>query len=178
VLRNAVLVAVAIAVAPVTLVAAGAAGYAWWRGWTPRRLYQGAGWCLPMAAAWLVAVVVWPARVVAPVMPGGAAVAGRGTGLAGGTDPGGGYPPRVGPGAVWFRLVAAPFRAWAGMWQLVGHGQAGGAVVAVAPVAVMRRGGRAHPGRARRVRPAPVAASGQVRPGADRRARLAAAAVG
>ena len=37
---------------------------------------------------------------------------------------------------MWFRLVAAPFRAWAGMWQLVGHGQAGGAVVAVAPLAV------------------------------------------
>ncbi len=69
-------------------------------------------------------------------MPGGAAVAGRGTGLGGGTGPGGAYPPGVGPGAVWFRLAAAPFRAWTGMWQLVGHGQAGGAVVAVAPVAV------------------------------------------
>jgi len=133
-LRNAILVAVAIAVAPVTLVAVGAAGYAWWRGWTPGRLYQGAVWCLPMAAGWLAAVVAWPATVIAPVMPGGAAVAGRG--LGGGTGPGGAYPPGVGPGTVWFRLVAAPFRAWTGMWQLVGHGQAGGAVVAVAPVAV------------------------------------------
>jgi hypothetical protein len=135
-LRNALVVAVAIAVAPVTLVAVGAAGYAWWRGWTPRRLYRAVVWCLPMAVAWLAAVVVWPVRVSAPAMPGGAAVAGRGTGLRGGTSPGGAYPPGVGPGAVWFRLVDAPFRAWIGMWQLVGHGQAGGAVVAVAPLAV------------------------------------------
>ena len=103
---------------------------------TPRRLYRAVAWCLPMAVAWLAAVVVWPVRVRAPAMPGGAAVAGRGTGLRGGTGPGGAYPPGVGPGAVWFRLVDAPFRAWTGMWQLVGHGQAGGAVVAVAPVAV------------------------------------------
>ena len=135
-LRNALVVAVAIAVAPVTLVAVGAASYAWWRGWTPRRLYRAVVWCLPMAVAWLAAVVVWPVRVNAPAMPGGAAVAGRGTGLRGGTGPGGAYPPGVGPGAVWFRLVDAPFRAWTGMWQLVGHGQAGGAVVAVAPLAV------------------------------------------
>ena len=131
------LVAVAIAVAPVTLVAVGAAGYAWWRGWTPRRLYRGAVWCLPMAVGWLVAVVVWPARVVAPVMPGGAAVAGRGDRrweagavLAARTRPGSG---RGQSGSGW---SAAPFRAWTGMWQLVGHGQPGGAVVAVAPVAV------------------------------------------
>jgi hypothetical protein len=129
-LRNGILVAVAIAVAPVTLVAVGAAGYAWWRGWTPGRLYKAAVWCLPMAAAWLVAVVVWPARTIGHGGPGGAAGAG------GGTGPGGGYPPGAGPGAAWFRMVAAPFRAWAGMWQLVGHGQAGGAVVAVAPLAV------------------------------------------
>ena len=128
-LRLAVVAAAAAAVAPVTVVAAGAAGYAWWRGWTPRRLYEVAAWCLPMAAAWLIAVAVWPARVIGPAMPGGA-VAG------GGTGPGGADPPGVGPGALWFRLVAAPYRAWAGMWQLVGHGQAGGAVVAVAPLAI------------------------------------------
>ena len=138
----------AIAFAPVTLVAVGAAGYAWWRGWTPQRLYRGAVRCLPMAVAWLAAVVVWPARVIAPAISGGAAVTGGGaglrsgiglrggTGLGGGTGAGGAYPPGVGPGAVWLRLAAAPFRAWTGMWQLVGHGQAGGAVVAVAPVAV------------------------------------------
>jgi hypothetical protein len=109
-LRNAVVAAVAIAVAPVTLVAVGAAGYAWWRGWTPRRLYRAAVWCLPMAVAWLTAVAVWPVRV-------------------------GAAPPGVGPGAVWFRLVVAPFRAWTRMWELVGHGQAAGAVVAVVAVA-------------------------------------------
>jgi hypothetical protein len=128
-LRNAVLVGVAVAVAPVTLVAVGAAGYAWWRGWTPRRLYQAAVWCLPMAAAWLVAVVVWPARVIGNGRPGG-------TAAAGGTGPAGGNPPGVGPGTAWFRMAAAPYRLWAGMWQLVGHGQAGGAVVAVASLAV------------------------------------------
>ncbi len=128
-LRNAVVVGVAVAVAPVTLVAVGAAGYAWWRGWTPRRLYGAAVWCLPMAAAWLVAVVVWPARVIGNGGPAGAAGAG-------GTGPGGGNPPGVGPGTAWFRMAAAPYRLWAGMWQLVGHGQAGGAVVAVASLAV------------------------------------------
>ena len=111
VLRVAVAAAVAVAVAPVTLVAIGAAACAWWRGWTPRRLYEAAAWCLPMAAAWLIAVVVWPARGIAP-------------------------PPGVGPGALWFRVVAAPYRAWAGMWQLASHGQLAGAVVAVASVVV------------------------------------------
>jgi len=124
------LIAVAIAVAPVTLVAFGAAGYAWWRGWTPRRLYRAAVWCLPMAAAWLVACVVWPARIIGDGGLAGAAGAG------GGIGPGGGYPPGAGPGEAWFRMVAAPYRAWAGMWQLAGHGQAGGAVVAIAPLAV------------------------------------------
>ena len=119
-MRLAAVAAVAVAVAPVTAVAAGAAAYAWWRGWSPRRLYEAALWCLPMAAAWLIAVAVWPERTATLV-------------AASGFHP---PPPGVGPGAVWFRLVAAPFRAWAGMWQLVGHGQAGGAVVAVAPLAV------------------------------------------
>jgi hypothetical protein len=133
-LKNGILVAAAIAVAPVTLVAVGAAGYAWWRGWSPGRLYKAAVWCLPMAAAWLAAVVVWPVRIIGHGGPVGAA--GAAGAAIGGTGPGGGYPPGVGPGAAWFRLVAAPFRAWAGMWQLAGHGQAGGAVVAVAPLAV------------------------------------------
>ena len=62
-----------------------------------------------MAVAWLIAVVVWP---------GGAPL------------------PGVGPGAVWFRLVAAPYRLWAGMWQLISHGQVAAAVVAVVSVAV------------------------------------------
>jgi hypothetical protein len=119
-LRLAVVAAAVVAVAPVTAVAAGAAGYAWWRGWTPRRLYLAAVWCLPMAAAWLIAVAVWPERAAAPV-------------TAPGFRP---PPPGVGSGALWLRVVAAPFRAWTGMWLLAGHGQAAGAVVAVTPLAV------------------------------------------
>jgi len=118
-LRLAVVTAAAVAVAPMTAVAAGAAGYAWWRGWTPRRLYEAAAWCLPMAAAWLIAVAVWPEHA--------ALVTGPGFRLP---------PPGVGPGSPWFRVVVAPYRAWTGMWQLAGHGQAAGAVVAVAPLAV------------------------------------------
>ena len=119
-LRLALLAAVAVALAPVTAVAGGAAGYAWWRGWTPRRLYKAAAWCLPMAAAWLIAVAVWPERAPGLVTAPGFRLP----------------PPGVGPGAMWLRVVAAPFRAWTGMWQLAGHGQAGSAVVAVAPLAV------------------------------------------
>ncbi|MGD0554559.1 MAG: hypothetical protein ABSA93_06215 [Streptosporangiaceae bacterium] len=52
--------AIAVAAAPVTLIAAGSAATAWWRGWPPRRLYVAAAWCLPMALVWLVAVAVWP----------------------------------------------------------------------------------------------------------------------
>ena len=74
-----------------------------------------------MAVAWLIAVVVWPVRITASALSGGAA---------------GAAPPGVGPGAVWFRIVAAPYRAGAGMWQLFLHGQAAAAVVAVTPVAV------------------------------------------
>ena len=48
-------VAIAVAAAPVTLVAAGSAAVAWWRGWPPRRLYVAAAWCLPMVLAWLIA---------------------------------------------------------------------------------------------------------------------------
>jgi hypothetical protein len=118
-LRLALAAAAAVAIAPVTVTAAGAAGCAWWRGWTPRRLYEAALWCLPMAAAWLIAVAVWPERAAALV-------------LAPGFHP---PPPGVGPGAVWFRAVAAPYRAWTGMWQLIEHGQADHAVVGVAPLA-------------------------------------------
>ena len=110
VLRVTVGAAAAVAVAPVTIVALGAAGFAWWRGWTPQRLYQAAACCSPMAVAWLIAVVVWPAH--------------------------GGAPPGVGSGAVWFRIVAAPYRAWAGMWQLLSQGRVAAAVIAVVPVAI------------------------------------------
>ena len=65
--RAAVFIAVAVALAPVTLVAAGAFWYGWWRGAPPRRIYLAALWCLPMVAAWLIAVAAWPAR---PAHPG------------------------------------------------------------------------------------------------------------
>ena len=64
--------AIAVAAAPVTLVAAGSAAVAWWRGWPPRRLYIAAAWCLPMVAVWLIAVGVtaggppWLRVVAAP----------------------------------------------------------------------------------------------------------------
>ena len=44
----------AAALLPVTVVAAVAAGLAWYRGWPPARLYQAAAWCTPMLAAWIV----------------------------------------------------------------------------------------------------------------------------
>jgi hypothetical protein len=64
--RAAVVVAVAVALAPVTLVAAGAFCYGWWRGAPPRRIYLAALWCLPMVGAWLVAVAAWPASAANP----------------------------------------------------------------------------------------------------------------
>ena len=46
--RAALLVAGAVALAPVTVVAAGAFARAWWRGAPPRRTYLAAASCLPM----------------------------------------------------------------------------------------------------------------------------------
>ena len=54
--RAAAIASVAVALAPVTLVAAVAVAAAWWAGWPPRRLYTAALWCLPMVAAWLIAI--------------------------------------------------------------------------------------------------------------------------
>jgi hypothetical protein len=59
-LRLAAVAAIAVALAPVTLVAGCAAAYGWWRGLPPRRLYLAAAWCVPMVAAWLGAVALWP----------------------------------------------------------------------------------------------------------------------
>jgi hypothetical protein len=109
--RAAVLAAGAAALAPVTLVAAGAFAFGWWRGAPPRRVYLAALWSLPMVLAWLAAAAVWPAAA-------------------------GGYPAGAGPGNRWFRIVAAPYRAWDAMWQLIGHGHLAAAAVAAAPPAV------------------------------------------
>jgi hypothetical protein len=106
--RAAAIAALAVALAPVTAVAAGAFCWAWWRGAEPRRVYAAAGWCLPMAVAWLVAVAAWP----------------------------GGSPAGVGPGAWWLRTVAAPYRAWDAMWRLAWHGHVFAGVVAAAPPAI------------------------------------------
>jgi hypothetical protein len=109
--------AVAVALAPVTLAAVGAAAFGWWRGWPPRRLYAAAGWCLPTVVAWLAAIAAWPVR-------GGGA----------GADPG--APAGVGPGPLWLRVAAAPGRAWLAMWHLAGHGHLAAAAVAAAPPAI------------------------------------------
>jgi hypothetical protein len=56
----------AVALLPVTLVAAVAVTAAWRQGWRPVRLYRAAAWCLPMVAVWLVTIALarhslWPA---------------------------------------------------------------------------------------------------------------------
>jgi hypothetical protein len=58
VLRIAATVALVVAAAPVSVVAAGSAVLAWRAGWPPRRLYRAALLCLPMLAVWLVATAV------------------------------------------------------------------------------------------------------------------------
>ncbi|HEY0938225.1 MAG TPA: hypothetical protein VGD91_31335, partial [Trebonia sp.] len=77
--RGAALLAAAVALAPVTVVAAAAFGYGWWRGAAPRRVGAAALWCLPMVVAWLAAVAAWP-----PSASSGA-----------------GYPAGTGPGTGW-----------------------------------------------------------------------------
>ena len=107
----AVLAAAAVALAPVTVAAAATAGYGWWTGCPPRRLHAAALWCLPMLAAWLIAVAAWPAGYRA-------------------------LPPGVGPGTMWSRAAAAPWRVLLSMWQLAGHGHLAAAAVAAAPPAI------------------------------------------
>jgi hypothetical protein len=141
--------------APVTVVAAGAAAFGWWRGWPPRRLFAAAAWCLPMVAAWLTAVAVWPVvsggtggrppGAAGPLVSGG--TGGRPPGAAGPVVPGGtggrppggagpGLPPGGGPGPWWLRVLAAPGRAWLAMLHLAAHGQLAAAAVAAAPLAI------------------------------------------
>src|SRR5215475_5984070 len=115
-LQFAALAAVAIALAPVTLAAAGSVAFGWWRGWPPRRLFTAAAWCLPMVAVWLAAIAAWPV----------------GAGYAAGA----GMPAGLGPGPPWFRVAAAPYRAWLAMWQLAEHGHLAAAALAAAPPAI------------------------------------------
>lgn len=111
--------AAAVAVPPVALVAAGTVTLGWWRGLPPRRLARGAAWCVPMTLTWLAAIALWP-----PARPAAAA--------AGPTTPA----PGTGAGSWWFRDVAAPYRTWLAMWQLVSRWHIGAAVVAVAALAI------------------------------------------
>jgi hypothetical protein len=125
--RAAALLAGAAALAPVTVTAAGAFAYAWWRGAPPRRIYLAAWWCLPMVLVWLAAVAAWPVGAL-----GGVAAPGRGGGAAAARA----YPAGVGPGAWWLRVAAAPYRAWDAMWRLAEHGHLAAAAVAAAPPAI------------------------------------------
>jgi len=145
--RVAVAAAGAVAFAPVTVVAGCAFACGWWRGAPPGRIYRAALWCLPMVAGWLIAVAAWPLSAMS-----GTGAATRGGSLArpaGGAWPaaaqaGGShlphaypaYPAGVGPGALWFRVAAAPYRTWDAMWRLAGHGHLAAAAVAAAPPAV------------------------------------------
>ena len=99
-----------------------------------------------------VGAVAWPARAtgfaagaaawtagLAGAGAAGAAVrstgAARAVGRAGG-PPAGVLPPGVGPGPLWLRVAAAPYRAWLASWQLAVHGHLVAAAVAAAPPAV------------------------------------------
>jgi len=137
--RAALVVAVAAAVAPVTLAAAVSAAFGWWRGWPPRRLYAAAAWCLPMVTVWLAAVAGWPVRAASRfAAPPGQSLRPRGLVASQARLPGASpvLPPGVGPGPVWFRVAAAPYRAWLAMWHLAWHGHLLAAAIAAAPPAV------------------------------------------
>jgi len=129
--RAAAVVAVAVALAPVTVVAGYVFWYGWWQGTSPRRIYAAALWCLPMVVAWLLAVAAWPVRATG----GGLRATTRGgtTGTAAAQPA---YPAGVGQGAFWFRVAAAPYRAWDAMWRLVEHGNPLAGAVAAAPPAI------------------------------------------
>jgi hypothetical protein len=65
-----VLVVIAVAAAPVSVVAVGAVAVAWRYAWPPRRLLTAAAWCSPMVAVWLALIARsapgWPSLAAAP----------------------------------------------------------------------------------------------------------------
>jgi hypothetical protein len=71
-LRLTTAAALAVAAAPVSLVAAGSATGAWLRGWPPSRLYRAAAFCVPMVIAWLAATAAatrsWRSVAAAPYL--------------------------------------------------------------------------------------------------------------
>jgi len=58
VLRTLAPILLAVALAPVTLVAAISIAVAWSQGWQPGRLYRAAAWCLPIAVVWLIVTLI------------------------------------------------------------------------------------------------------------------------
>jgi hypothetical protein len=62
----AVAAAIAVLLAPVTVVAGTAFATAWLLGWPPRRLYVAALWCLPAVSVWLIALAAGWGPVVRP----------------------------------------------------------------------------------------------------------------
>jgi hypothetical protein len=99
--------AIAVALAPVTVVAASAYALGWWRGWPPRRLYLAAAWCSPLAAGWLGAATIWPAGLPAPD-----------------------------PAQWWLRLAVAPWRGWRLAELAAIHGDVLIGVLVIAPLAI------------------------------------------
>ena len=63
-----------------------------------------------MAASQTAAIAAWPVRAARPA--------------------------GLGPGPLWVRVAAAPYRAWLAMWQLAEHGHLAAAALAAAPPAV------------------------------------------
>jgi hypothetical protein len=145
--------AVTLAAAPVSLVAAGAVAAAWLAGWPPARLYRAAAWCLPAVVVWLAATALatrsWPQVAAAPYLAWlamwHAAVAGA-----------------VAPAAVTIAPVAVPLGLLAGglAWSRRGYAMRTGAggLSPTAPVAFDQRQWR-HQVRAARAR---IAAPGAV----------------
>ena len=100
-----------------------------------------------MVAGWLTAVAAWPLSAMSgtgAVTRGGSGARQAGGAGSAAAQAGGSHLPRaypaypagVGPGALWFRVAAAPYRAWDAMWRLVGHGHLVAAAVAAAPPAI------------------------------------------
>jgi hypothetical protein len=122
--RLLVFAAIAVAAAPVTIVAGVAAVSASLAGWPPRRLYTAALWALPMTVVWLIAIA--------------AGMGGLPSGMTGGgTDAGATKAGRTSAGEVSVRrAAAAPYRAWVTMWHLVAQGHLPTAAITIAPIAV------------------------------------------
>jgi hypothetical protein len=99
--------ALAVVLAPVTVVGLATYALAWYRGWPPRRLYLAAAWCSPLAAGWLGAAVASPAGLPGPH-----------------------------PAQWWLRLAVAPYQGWRLAELAAIHGQLAIGVIIIAPLAI------------------------------------------